>query len=459
MLGFYLSAAHKSSGKTTLSLGLSAALSQAGEVVQTFKKGPDYIDPIWLAQSSGRPCVNLDFYTSSRDEIARSFDSYRANADIVIIEGNKGLYDGMDLHGSDCNASMAKFLDLPVILVLDASGVTRGIAPLLVGYQQFDPEVRIAGVILNKVAGPRHEEKLRAAIDTYCDLPILGAIPRQRNLDIEERHLGLVPANEDPAAQRTIEALAALVEKHVDLAALRRVITLLPAPEIAEHSVAKFYSGLRIGLFCDAAFGFYYADDLDRFRHLGIELVEIDAIHDEFLPEVDGLFIGGGFPETHMQRLEANQSLRAALRDAIENGLPAYAECGGLMYLSRRIRWNGSEAEMVGVIPADTIMSSRPKGRGYIQLQVKPGHPWSFQTENTIAAHEFHYSYLEGLETEVGAMAYSVERGIGITGFEDGFRHKNLLASYAHMRDTEQSPWVQHFVDFVDRHRRQKPSP
>lgn len=449
MLGLYLSAAHKSSGKTTVSLGLSAALQQHGKQVQTFKKGPDYIDPIWLARASGRPCVNLDFYTSSHAEIQSSFEEYRQNADIVLVEGNKGLYDGMDLLGSDCNASMAKLLKLPVLLVLDTTGVTRGIAPLLVGYQQFDPEVELAGVILNKVAGPRHEEKLRAAIEAYSDIPILGAIPRQRNLDIEERHLGLVPANEDPAAQETINSLADLISNHVDLEAVLEMSCGLPSPQIVQEENLKSFEGLRIGRFQDAAFGFYYADDLDQFRKLGVELIEIDAIHDESLPEIHGLFIGGGFPETHMAKLEANHAMRQSVRDAIEQGMPVYAECGGLMYLSQCIRWGDEVAEMAGVIPAETVMSARPKGRGYIQLDTRSDHPWPFQAGDHVAAHEFHYSGLEGLASKAGTMAYDVKRGIGIHELTDGFQYKNLLASYAHLRNTRQSPWVRKFVEFV----------
>lgn len=449
MLGFYLSAAHKSSGKTTISLGLSAALSRSGKTVQTFKKGPDYIDPIWLARASGRPSVNLDFYTSTREEITRSFDAYRTGAEIVLVEGNKGLYDGMDLYGSDCNAAMAKFLGLPVLLVLDASGVTRGIAPLLVGYQQFDSEVNIAGVILNKVAGPRHEEKLRAAIQTYCDIPILGAIPKQRNLNIEERHLGLVPANEDESADETISALADLIEQHLDLSTLKETAAQLHPPVPIPPAQGPRYPGLRIGRFFDAAFGFYYADDMDRFRSLGAELVDIDATADEQLPEIDALFIGGGFPETHMGKLGGNNSLKQALRKAIENGLPVYAECGGLMYLTKSIQWHDERADMLGIIPADTIMCPRPKGRGYIQLKETAEHLWSFQKQECISAHEFHYSCLDGWSREPDDFAYDVQRGAGITGNADGFQYKNVLASYAHLRDTEQSPWIERFLNFV----------
>ncbi len=450
MLGFYISAAHKSSGKTTLSLGLSAALRQQGFRVQAFKKGPDYIDPIWLSHATQRACVNLDFYTSTRDEIQSSFERYRHDADVVLVEGNKGLYDGMDLEGRDCNAALAKFLNLPVVLVLDASGVTRGIAPLIKGYQVFDPDVQFLGVILNRVAGPRHEEKLRSAIERYTALPVLGAIPRQHEAMIEERHLGLRPANEDHASNEAIDKLANLVTQHVNLdLLLARAHNLAPVTKVDAGlpDVTK-YRGLKIGIFQDAAFGFYYADDLARFNALGVELVGINALKDPSLPPVDALLIGGGFPETHMHALQKNTQLRRAVAAAFDVGMPMYAECGGLMYLSQKIVWGTDTADMVGVIPAATVMSDRPKGRGYIQLEVTDAHPWPFQTQASIKGHEFHYSELTSVSPSL-TYAYRVKRGTGILPGADGVRLHNLLASYAHLRHTLQSPWIDAFLDFV----------
>ncbi|MBF0093674.1 MAG: AAA family ATPase, partial [Alphaproteobacteria bacterium] len=217
MARLFISAAHKSSGKTTLTIGLCAALTARGLRVQPFKKGPDYIDPMWLGLASGGICRNLDFNTQSSAEIAAMFRRFSAGADISLVEGNKGLHDGIDVAGSDSSAALAKVVDAPVILVVDASGITRGVAPLLVGYRAFDPDVRIAGVILNKVAGVRHESKLRAAVDRYTDLPVVGAVRRSTDLEIVERHLGLVPSNEAAEARAVVGRIREAVAAQVDL--------------------------------------------------------------------------------------------------------------------------------------------------------------------------------------------------------------------------------------------------
>ncbi|MDH5184757.1 MAG: cobyrinate a,c-diamide synthase, partial [Gammaproteobacteria bacterium] len=364
MAHFYISAAHKSSGKTTMSIGLCAALSKKGYLVQPFKKGPDYIDPIWLSQATGRPCHNLDFNTQSHEEILYTYSHYSQAADICLIEGNKGLFDGMDLHGSDSNAAMAKLLEAPVVMVLDTRGSIRGVAPLLLGYQGFDTEINIAGVILNQVGGGRHEGKLRAVLEEYTDIPVLGAVHRHPAMNIDERHLGLMPGNEDKQAHKKIAELGRLIDEQVDLEALMSVAS--SAPEIVStHQPAIIHRGdpVRIAIARDASFGFYYPGDLEAMQQAGAELVELDTLHDTVLPEVDGLFIGGGFPEMQMVELEANIGLRTSIHESIEAGLPAYAECGGLMYLSRAIVWQGKRHEMVGLIPADAVMYDRPQGR------------------------------------------------------------------------------------------------
>ncbi|MBD3670892.1 MAG: hydrogenobyrinic acid a,c-diamide synthase (glutamine-hydrolyzing) [Gammaproteobacteria bacterium] len=460
MAHFYISAAHKSSGKTTVSIGLTAALTARGHRVQAFKKGPDYIDPIWLSQASGGlPCHNLDFNTQGHSEILDNFTRLNANADVSLIEGNKGLYDGMDLHGEDSNAAMAKLLKAPVILVLDTRGTIRGVAPLLLGYQQFDTELNIAGVILNQVGGSRHEGKLRAIIEEYTDIEVLGAVQRNASMNIDERHLGLMPGNEDKSAYDTIDTIGAQVASQVNLSRLMEIASMAPAtePERPSRPLTSQQSptDVRIGIAQDPAFGFYYADDLESMRQHGVELVTIDTLHDRQLPTIDALFIGGGFPETQMTALEANSALRRQIYQAIEDGLPTYAECGGLMYLCRSIQWQGESREMVGIIPADAVMQSKPQGRGYIRVKPTSAFPWPEQEQVEISAHEFHYSHLEGLEGQFD-YAYEVLRGVGIDGKHDGLIYKNLLACYAHMRHTRSHEWVTHFVDFVRRHKQQQ---
>jgi cobyrinic acid a,c-diamide synthase len=482
MPSLFLSAAHKSAGKTTVAIGLCAAFAQRGLRVQPFKKGPDYIDPMWLAQAAGRACYNLDFYTMERDEIARMYARHARDADLALIEGNKGLYDGLDLDGGNSNAALAKLLDVPVVLVIDAQGMTRGIAPLILGYQAFDRDVKIAGVILNQLGGRRHESKLRAVIEHYTDVPVLGAILRDDRLQITERHLGLMPSNEAPQAGLRIATIAERVAEQVDLEALHKLAGAFPSPsgrgagvrasaadtpssDPSDHLLGhcsrrdptsciravvpeREGKSIRLGIARDAAFGFYYPDDLEALENAGAFLVPVDTLRDAALPDVDGLFIGGGFPETHMQALEANTALRSSIRNAIENGLPTYAECGGLMYLARRLAWGERSHEMVGVIPGDVVMHATPQGRGYVRLRETAAHPWGRGLDADIPAHEFHYSALINLAPGA-TFAYDVVRGAGVDGAHDGLVYKNLLASYTHLRDVRGNHWARRFVAFV----------
>ena len=454
MSRIFISAAHKSSGKTTVSIGLCAALTRTGKTVQPYKKGPDYIDPYWLSQASGRSCYNLDFYTMQHDEITDLFARTSTGADISIIEGNKGLYDGLDLDGSNSNAALATLTKTPVILVLNARGMTRGIAPLILGYQAFDKEVSIQGVILNQLGGSRHESKLRAVIEHYTDVKVVGAIHTDKRFDIDERHLGLVPGHEDLQCQQKVELLADAVQDQVDLDAVMAISRSAPDIDATwtdmSHTPprATIEADIRLGLVRSPAFGFYYPDDLEALQAAGASIVEIDPEIDTELPDIDALFIGGGFPETHMQQLEANTSMRKSIRAAIEDGLPAYAECGGLMYLAKSIEWNDDRCEMVGAIDADIIMEQRPQGRGYVQLQETGNNLWPDPPAGTLYAHEFHYSRLKSVDKAV-KFAFDVKRGTGIDGQHDGYIYRNLLANYTHQRNTRSNPWAVRFINFA----------
>ena len=452
MSQLFISAAHKSSGKTTVTLGLCAALHARGLDVRPFKKGPDYIDPMWLERAAGHSCHNLDFYTMHSEEIRDTVGYYAAGSDISIIEGNKGLYDGLDLDGSNSNAALAKLLGAPVVLVLDARGMTRGIAPLILGYQAFDPDIRIAGVILNQLGGSRHEGKLRAVIEHYTDVPVLGAVARDPSLQILERHLGLVPSNEQDDADRQIRHIGDRIAAQVELDTLielSRSAPLPAAPAASPCAIEPLAQPLRIGIARDEAFGFYYPGDLEAMQQAGAELVPVNTLHDSQLPAIDGLIIGGGFPETCMQQLADNRSLRQAIHAALEAGLPCYAECGGLMYLTRRLTWKDRSSDMVGIIPGDTVMHERPQGRGYVRLASSDNSLWPAATSGEeIAAHEFHYSALENLQAPKH-WAFRVLRGAGIDGRHDGYVYRNLMACYTHQRTTRSNRWTQHFLDFV----------
>ncbi len=396
MAALFLSAAHKSSGKTTLSIGLCAAFRQRGLAVQPFKKGPDYIDPIWLGMAAGKPCYNLDFYVAGRQETIDDYCHRGQGADLCLVEGNKGLYDGLDLDGSNSNAALAKAIASPVILVIDVRGTMRGIAPLLIGYQVFDEEVDIGGVIANMTGGKRHESKLRAAVEEYTDIPFLGALEKQDSIALDERHLGLIPGYEDNASQQKINAIAAAVGDNLDLDRLFDISRRAGKVEAASSAIGSKaeFPGLRIGIARDRAFGFYYPGDLEAFTEAGAELVAIDMLNDDALPEIDGLFIGGGFPERHAAELAANGRLRKAVAAAVEAGLPTYAECGGLMYLSQSLGWRDQVHPMAGVIDAATTVYDKPQGRGYVELEEIEGrHPWAVPGSSPLAlrAHEFHY--------------------------------------------------------------------
>jgi len=349
--------------------------------------------------------------------------------------------------------------------------MTRGIAPLILGYQAFDKNVSIKGVILNRLGGSRHESKLRNVIEHYTDVEVVGAIHNDERFDIDERHLGLVPGHEDPFCTRKIDLLADAVNDQVNLDTVLTIAGQAPELPVAtpgtdditteiqssNHAEDIIPGDVRLGLVRCSAFGFYYPDDLQALRAAGAELIEINPCRDSVFPDVDALFIGGGFPETHMHELEANTDMRSAIRAAIDNGLPTYAECGGLMYLSRSIEWShdghDDKCAMVGSIDADIIMEKRPQGRGYVQLQETEHSPWpassgATNTPHIINAHEFHYSRFKSVAKDV-KFAFQVKRGTGIDGKSDGYLYKNLLANYTHQRNTKNNPWAKRFIDFA----------
>ena len=455
----FIAAAHKSSGKTTISIGLAAALRARGRDVRMFKKGPDYIDPLWHRLASGNDSYNLDYNTQSEEEMRALFARKGAGADICLIEANKGLYDGLALDGGDSNAAVAELLDAPVVLVIDCEGITRGIAPLLLGYQAFGENIHIAGVILNRVGGARHEAKLRAAVERYTDIPVLGAVGKDALMTLKERHLGLTTPGDMAALDERMAAIGARAAAGVDLARLETIAAgalkldmALPAAGPARKP------DIRIGVARDAAFCFYYPDDLEAFAAAGAELVFFSPITDRALPEnIDGLFLGGGFPETHMAALADNAGMREAIAAAIAGGMPAYAECGGLMYLAESLVWKGEKAPMCGVVPARTVMNARPQGRGIIRLAATGEAPWTAgnpdgETAGEAAAHEFHYASLHGLAGDA-RFAWDVRRGHGIDGRHDGVVIGNLVAGFTHLRHVEQTPWVDAFCAFVRQHK------
>jgi cobyrinic acid a,c-diamide synthase len=455
MAHLYISATQKSSGKTTLTIGLARAFRAAGLAVQPFKKGPDYIDPLWLTAAASRACFNLDFNTMARDEICDAFANELAGADLGLIEGNVGLFDSTDPAGSNSNAELAKLIGAPVVLVINCHGLGRGIVPLVLGFQAFDPDLRIAGLILNKVGGSRHGKNLAAALEHYTDVPIFGLLPRIDEIEIAERHLGLMPSNEAASAEAWIERIRARVVEHIDLEALLAIgeaSERRQARSPSAHSQRPVGDLVRIGIARDAAFGFYYPDDLRALATAGAELVEFSPLDDPEPPEVDALFIGGGFPECRMAALEANRTMREAVADIIARGLPVYAECGGLMYLCEGIRWKGERRQMVGVLATDVEMHARPQGRGYVRLRETDDFPWpgSAGGRREVAAHEFHHSAVVAPDPS-WRYGYDVLRGTGVDGAHDGIVQGSLFACYSHLRDVGGCGWTGRFVEQIRR--------
>jgi cobyrinic acid a,c-diamide synthase len=413
--------------------------------VQPFKKGPDYIDPSWLAAACGLPCYNLDAYLMGDDGAMRSFAARAAGADIALVEGAMGLYDAPGEGPEGSVAALARLLDAPVILVVNASRMTRSVAALVGGYQSFEPETRIAGVILNQVSGARHEEKLREAIRRYCGIPVVGALARQTAGFVSERHLGLVPAAESEEAESIIEAVWERTRDSLDLDAIMEIAKAAPqaAFDIPAEQGRTRDARCRIGVIRDRVFNFYYPENLEALDRAGADLVFIDSLADAALPEIDGLYIGGGFPELHAEGLEANVSLRQGIASAVEAGMAVYAECAGLMYLSRSIAWKGKRYPMAGVIPARVELSDRPAGHGYIDAEVVRENPF-FPVGAHVRGHEFHHSRL--IFDGPAEFAYRIRRGHGITGKWDGFSYKNLFASYTHLHALSSPFWAEGFV-------------
>ncbi len=428
------------SGKTLVALGLEAAWRRQGLEVAPFKKGPDYIDAAWSTTAAGRPCRNLDLFFHSAETILHSFGTWAPRADIAVIEGNRGLYDGVDAGGSASTAELAKLLDAPVVLVVDCTKATRTVAAEVLGCQWLDPGVPIRGVILNRTGSSRQVSVIRDAIREATGLPVLGVLPRTRDV-IPERHLGLVPPEEHATRRAAIEAAADIAERYLELDAIaalaRRAppIRLEPAREPAGEA-----HEVRIGVFRDAAFQFYYPENLEALTRSGATLVEVSPLTDPDLPEVDALYIGGGFPETLAGNLADNESFRLALKKATDAGLPVYAECGGAVYLGEELAFRGRRYPMAGSVPVSFGFREKPQGHGYTVVETVADNP--FYTVGTrFSGHEFHYTYLESAPDAL-TFALALRRGHGFDGARDGLCHRNVLASYTHVHALAVPEWA-----------------
>jgi len=447
-------------GKTVVSVGLSAAWNRIlGLDIAAFKKGPDYIDAGWLSAASGRPCWNLDPFLMGPEQIVRSFIMRSAKSDGALIEANRGLYDGVDASGSYSSACLAKLLRCPVVLVLDATKVTHTAAAMVLGCRGMDSEVSIGAVILNQVAGMRHETILRQSIEKRCGVPVLGVIPRQLRNFFPERHLGLVPPEESEDISGALDRVAAKMSEYLDIDALWKLASAAPSlgcPQPAALETSLAGNAVKIGVIKDSAFQFYYPENLEALEERGASLVFISSLEKAPLPEIDALYIGGGFPETHLERLSANEVFRTSLKSAVEAGLPVYAECGGLMFLCRGIRHQEKLYPMVGVFPFEITLGRKPQGHGYTLMECVGPNPF-FPKGTTIRGHEFHYSGIAGkLDRDSYPFVFKLDKGHGIVAGWDGMCYKNVLAGYSHIHVIGNEHWADAMIAVAGSYKRLK---
>ncbi|MBW2612782.1 MAG: hydrogenobyrinic acid a,c-diamide synthase (glutamine-hydrolyzing) [Deltaproteobacteria bacterium] len=455
--GVVIAAVRGGAGKTILSIGIIAALCKRGYAVAPFKKGPDYIDAGWLALAAGRPCYNLDTYLIDKDTILESYHRSAQNADLAVIEGNRGLYDSIDRKSKTSTAELAKWLDLPVILCIDGTKTTRTMAAVVLGCINFDPEVKIRGVILNRVAGKRHQNNLKDCIEHYCNIPVLGAVPKLKEQRFPERHMGLVPTPEHDWAMDSIQSISEIASTYLDLGAIENIAHAAtgqqgrPAKERSSIEVTTKVSGVlnsdevergpRVGIIRDSAFQFYYPENLEALNRAGAELVFTSPLEDETLPDVNALYIGGGFPETHARELAESKAYREQIRSLVEKGLPVYAECGGLMYLGAALLLNEKAYPMVNVFPIVFDFHRKPQGHGYTIVKVTGQNPF-YPVGMQIKGHEFHYSKAVEFKGDKNSLAFSMQRGVGLIDGKDGICHKNVLATYTHIHALGTSAWA-----------------
>ena len=437
------------SGKTTVSLGLLALWRDRGLFPAAFKKGPDFIDAAWLGWAAGGAGRNLDTVLMPRAALLSSFGRHASGASVALIEGNRGLADGLDAQGTHSTAALARLLAAPVVLVLPVTKTTATAAALVLGLVAMEPEVKLAGVILNRVAGERHERICREAIEGRAGVPVLGALPRLPSPVLADRHLGLVPPAETGGLEALRRKLIDLTTTYIDadrvlgIARAAAPVQWMEAEE-EEGAVPARRDAVRIGVLRDSAFTFYYPENLEALEARGAELVSVSSLTDEGLPELDALYVGGGFPETHAGRIAANASFLDSLSGAAAAGLPIYAECGGLMLLCRSLAWKGERHAMAGVFPLDLEVKSRPQGHGYASARVD-GENAFYPRGTELHGHEFHYSCVAPGAGEVKT-AMAVRRGTGCLGGRDGLVTRNVLASYLHVHALGTPAWADGLV-------------
>lgn len=437
-------------GKTTITAGIIAALKEQGLRVQPFKCGPDYIDPSYLTHAAGLPCRNLDSWMLSRESMVELFNHAAMDVDVAIIEGVMGLYDGRNgLEGVGSTAEIAKWLHTPVIMVIDVAKLSGSAAAIALGYCQLDSEVNLAGVILNNIGSTSHLQWVTDAVERKAGVPVYGYLPKNSGLSLPERHLGLIPAHENEKYIRHIEVIRKQVQSTIDVAAILDLANkAMPMPQIEESrlfSGRKVAERINIAVAKDKAFNFYYQDNLELLTEQGAEIKFISPLHDSALPpDIQGIYIGGGFPEVYVAELEENVRFKKAVFEAAESGIPVYAECGGLMYISQGIvDFDGNEHAMVGLVPGWAKMQTKRTRMGYTTAEVLHDNILT-QKGQILRGHMFHWSKLT--ETPVRAAYRVLEPEEQLEGFIIG-AESNILGSYLHLHFGSDPMLAERFVE------------
>ncbi|MGZ6240005.1 MAG: cobyrinate a,c-diamide synthase [Syntrophales bacterium] len=458
-------------GKTSLTLALVTALRKRGLKVQTFKVGPDFLDPTYLSLASGRPCYNLDGWMAGRDYVERLFARASQGANISVIEGVMGLFDGADPAGSEgSTAEIACWLRAPIILIAEVYGMARSLAALVKGYAVFEKDLNMAGVIANRCGSERHAPMLAMSLAAEALPPLVGGVPQGALPSLPSRHLGLVTADSGNLSPSILDELAAAFERHASLDDIigiaRKAPPLASATSSADANRTGFCSsagvvekagypenkskGISIGVARDAAFHFYYQDFFDELVMRGCTMHYFSPLGDSALPaNLDALYIGGGYPEEHAEMLSENREMLAAIREFASSGRPVYGECGGLMYLCRKLeKQNGVAHSMVGLIPASTRMLDRLKSLGYVEVSLNTNSLWG-APGTVLRGHEFHYSELTSNPTEdpTWRAVYSMKRRRTDDGAMEGFQKGRVLASYAHLHLASRPEALKYFID------------
>ena len=452
-----IAATQSGSGKTTIVTGLLAALKEKGLKVQSYKVGPDYIDPGYHEIASGRPGHNLDTWLVTEEKLAEIFARTADDADIAIIEGVMGLYDG-GKNGISSTASVAKLLDAPVLLVINAKSMGESAAALALGFKQYDPTVNIAGVILNRLGSPTHRQMIEEALERL-DIPVFGAVGRNDKMNMPERHLGLLPVQENNSEAEVVAEIGRTVGASVDIEKIIGLAESAPEIELPARTTLPEKRRVRIAVARDDAFTFYYPESIYQLEISGAEIIPFSPLHDREMPEADGLILGGGFPEMFASELYGNESMRASIGEAAKSGMPIYAECGGFMYLMKEmVDFDGNHFPMTGIIPGSVTMNKKLQTVGYVAATMEKDTVLG-RKGTVLHGHEFHFSSEcapENINPEEYPRAFTFQRMRKIPPYLAGYAKDNILGSYLHLHFAGSPEAARSFVDKCAEYRQQQ---